>query len=222
MIKSSVSAGFSAIVMVTIGGCLSCTVLSSCSEHSGNSAPASPDMWKTAPMSTPSPSASNSPELTGEIEGPAIMGVDPKTGRLLWKAKAKSMQASSESSGGAGVMHSAIVTLYQHGEAEALVRAPLVSGNTGKKTISASGGVTVHSLVPSQIADARCDNMVWSADTNVMVGTGHVVIKVPGTTETGPSFKADTKLESVEIPAPGLGSGVVKATINDIGKRLSE
>jgi hypothetical protein len=163
---------------------------------------------------TTSKVSSYAPAINGTLDQTSIMGVDPKTGRLLWKATAKSVDAHTGVSGGAiGDMHSAVATLYQHGFPEALLTAPIVSGDLAKKIITASGGVVVHTLGKGPKTTVKCDNAVWHSDTNIMIGTGHVVISGPGYIQAGPSFQADTKMQSVMIPAPGR-SGTVYATID--------
>ncbi len=140
---------------------------------------------------------------------------DPKTGMILWKANAKSMDAQSGQSAGdvVGTMHNVAGVLYQNGQPANSLTAPLVRADQSSRVVTASGGVILKSLT-QQGTVVRCNQIVWHSDTNILVGRGNVVFRKGNFTQTGPSFQADTKLKAITMPAPQDHSAKVHATLS--------
>jgi lipopolysaccharide assembly outer membrane protein LptD (OstA) len=160
--------------------------------------------------------SSSIPQVKGVLEQTTLTGVDPKTGKTLWKATAKSIDAQNSDTGKTGQMHSGIVTLYHNGIPEAVLTAPLVTGDTASKEVKATGGVLVKTLTGRDRSTMRCNSVIWHSDTDIMLGQGNVIISGNGFVQTGSSFQADTKMQSIVMPAPGYSGGV--HTSFDAGK----
>jgi len=135
---------------------------------------------------------------------------DPKTGKMLWKASVGRLEAGPGGSGNdvIGTLHTVDGVLYEGGKAANRMLAPTVNIDNSNKIVTATGGVHVISLTQKD-TDLHCDKAVWYINENKLIGTGHVVMHKATFTQTGPSFAADTRLQSVVMPAPsdsGVGS----------------
>ena len=128
---------------------------------------------------------------------------DPKSGKVLWKATVGRLEAGPGSTDGGlvGTLHTVNGVLYEGGKAANRMIAPTVNVDNRNKIVTATGGVHVISLTQKD-TDLRCDKAVWYITTNKLVGTGHVIMHKSTFTQTGPSFAADTRLQSVVMPAP--------------------
>jgi len=129
---------------------------------------------------------------------------DPKTGKTLWTAKVQRVEAVSKQEANAvfGTLHMVDGILYEDSVAADRLRAPTVTVDNSTQVVTATGGVVVTSLTQAG-TQVTCDKMIYYAEKAKIAGTGHVVFKKGGFTQTGPSFAADVKLKSVIMPAPG-------------------
>lgn len=130
--------------------------------------------------------------------------VDPKSGKILWTAIVQDAQALSKSAPNATqvTMHTVDGTLYENSSPADRLLAPTVTVDNETQIVVATGGVKVVSLTHAD-TQVTCDRMVYYASKAKIVGTGNVVFRKGGFTQTGPSFAADVKLKSVVMPAPG-------------------
>lgn len=125
---------------------------------------------------------------------------DPKhPGKLLCHLDAATAGGQSANNGFLGTMTQVQARLYHLGKPAATLAAPRTEGNQVNKALSltASGGVVIHSLTqPGTTLTA--DQVVWHANTNQIVATGHVVYRdgKTGAILTGPVLTGDTKLQA--------------------------
>jgi hypothetical protein len=147
------------------------------------------------------------PQLFSATVGTSQMTfVDPKSGKILWKAIVQQFDAQSGLNGGViGVMKNVDGILYENGKAADRLKSAIVTADNQKRMVTASGGVTITSLTQAGTV-LTCDSVVWYTAQDKMLGTGHVLLHTGGFTQSGPSFLADTKMKSVVMPAPGPGS----------------
>jgi lipopolysaccharide assembly outer membrane protein LptD (OstA) len=132
---------------------------------------------------------------------------DPKTGKILWTAKVRRVEAVSQqsASGVFGTLHVVDGVLYEDSVPADRLEAPTVTVDNATQQVTATGGVRVTSLTQANTR-VTCDSMIYYAGKARIVGTGHVVFKKGGFVQSGPSFAADVKLKSVIMPAPGSKS----------------
>lgn len=168
----------------------------------GGAAPA-----KKAVQKTPSAPLN----LSGAGTGLVVYVPDPKLpGKLMAVVKAVGAEGQSAANGFLGNMTQVSALFYQQGKPAATFHAPSAHGGSRQKalTITGTGGVVVKSLIqPGTTLTA--DTIVWYADKNKIVATGHVVFHdgKTGTTVHSPAMIADTKLNSIQTPRGHL-SGV--------------
>ncbi|MDR3707692.1 MAG: LPS export ABC transporter periplasmic protein LptC [Capsulimonadaceae bacterium] len=151
----------------------------------------------------PAPSAPE-PGIHGVGSGVTMTFTDPKTGKVLWTANVKRVEATSKANANdvTGTMHGVDGVLYQDSVAADRLQAPTVTVDNASQLVDASGGVTVTSLTQANTR-ITCDKMTYYASKAKIVGHGHVVFHKGGFTQKGPSFAADVKLKAVVMPAPG-------------------
>lgn len=93
--------------------------------------------------------------------------------------------------------------LYENGKLTAAMSAPRATADTAKRTIIASGGVTLKSLERQTVVNAAW--MKWNAGTHKLVGDGGVRIKSTSGTVDGAAFVADTTLKTLIVRDSGKG-----------------
>jgi hypothetical protein len=171
---------------------------------------AAPAQQKIANKASAAPGGQNG--LVGNATLPTLTFTDPRTGKLLWKATARTLNAQTgAASNVVGTMQDVHGVFFQNGVAADHITADTVSADQSSKEVTASGSVLVRSIT-DPTTSIRCDRVVWHADTNMMLGTGHVVFKKGGFMQTGPSFQADTRMRTLVMPAPSTG-GKIRATL---------
>lgn len=145
--------------------------------------------------------------IQGVGTGITMTFTDPKTGKLLWTAKVKSIEAQSKTQGNdvSGTLHKVDGVLYQDGKAADTLIAPIVNVDNAKQTVIATGGVTVTSLTQANTR-LTCDSVTYFAQKGKLIGRGNVVLTKAGFTQKGPSFAGDVRLKTVVMPAPGDAS----------------
>ena len=134
-----------------------------------------------------------------------------RPGKLLCYVEAVSAEGQTADTGFLGSMTQVLAKLYQQGQPSATLTAPRAQGSGTPKmlVITALGGVVVHSLSqPGTVLTA--DTVVWHANSNQIVATGHVVYRdgKTGTVLHVPKLIADTRLRTLHTSGPGQASGV--------------
>ena len=143
--------------------------------------------------------------LSGTLNLTTMIFPDPKhRGWLLWKITATELTGQPLGKGVQGALNSVNATLFQHGKPAASMFAPKAVYNSTDKQIAAGGGVFIKSLTEKGTT-LRADKVIWSASTNKIVATGHVVFHdgKSGMVTTGPSLVADTVLKTLRVSQPG-------------------
>ena len=93
--------------------------------------------------------------------------------------------------------------LYENGKLTAAISAPRATADTAKRTILASGGVTLKSLERQTVVNAAW--IKWNANTRKVVGNGGVRIKSTSGTVDGAAFVADTALKTLTVKDSAKG-----------------
>jgi hypothetical protein len=146
------------------------------------------------PTNSPSTSSASRQILVGAAH-PVF--VDPSTGATLWTANVERSEASTGENGSIiGQMDGVDGILYEGGKPADKFLAAKVIYDNARKIVVARGGVKITSLTQSSTT-LTCDKVVWYMGKNKLVGSGHVVFRAQGFTQTGPSFQADTKIKDV-------------------------
>jgi hypothetical protein len=104
-----------------------------------------------------------------------------------------------------GTLRNATGTAYREDKPRATFDAPVVNAAKDRKTVTATGGVTVHSVDPSGMT-VRADHAIWHVEQNQVVAEGNVNFEyrkpgVPGLTAWGgpfPKMTFDTKMQKLE------------------------
>jgi hypothetical protein len=140
--------------------------------------------------------------LAGTIDRPELT-ID-KDGVRVVRAKARAAAGGPGTAGGdglGGTLRDAEATLYRDGKpAATLVAEEIAYRQTPKITITGRGGVVARSLAEKGAPTVRADRMVWHPDENQIRGDGNVRVTYgPGSTLSGTSFVADTRLKRVKI-----------------------
>ena len=171
-------------------------------------APAAPKKDARAGKNVP---AKNAPE-SGSVASSAFSATlpDPKRpGKMLYELRGASGNIQSDASGFHGDASSLWGRLYQNGAASAVLTAPraLVQSVSKSVTVTGLGGVVVKSLTEPG-TKLTADTVVWYANSNKLVATGHVFYRngKTGATLTGPRMVADTRVKSVSVTGGGHGT----------------
>lgn len=135
---------------------------------------------------------------------------DPKRlGKMLYELRGASGNIQSDASGFHGSAASLWGRLYQAGVPSAVLTAPraLVSSANKSVTVTGLGGVVVKSLTEPG-TKMTADTVVWYANSNKLVATGHVFYRngKTGATLTGPRMVADTRVKSIAVTGGGHGT----------------
>jgi len=169
--------------------------------------PAAPK--KDAPAGKNVPAKSVPESISGVSTGFSATQPDPKRpGKMLYEMHGGSLNGFFSGGQAKGTINSVWVRLYQNGSPAAVLTAPHAHGSDAGKaiTITGTGGVVVKSLtVPGTKMTA--DTMVWYANTNRIVATGHVFYRSGknGATLIAPHMEANTVLKEIYIPNGGHG-----------------
>lgn len=171
-------------------------------------APAAPK--KDAPAGKKVP-AKNVPEnISGVSTAFTATLPDPKRpGKMLYELRGASGHIESDASGFHGDASSLWARLYQSGLPSAILTAPqaLVKSANKAVTVTGLGGVVVKSLTEPG-TKLTADTVVWYANSNKLVATGHVFYRngKTGATLTGPRMVADTRVKSISVTGGGHGT----------------
>ena len=135
---------------------------------------------------------------------------DPKRpGKLLYELHGGSLSGFFTGGQATGTFNSVWVRLYQNGSPAAVLTAPHARGSDAGKaaTLTGTGGVVVKSLTELG-TKMTADTMVWYANTNRIVATGHVFYQSGknGATLIAPRMEANTVLKEISIPNGGHGT----------------
>ncbi|MFM7321438.1 MAG: hypothetical protein ACKO5K_07940 [Armatimonadota bacterium] len=114
---------------------------------------------------------------------------------------------------GTGRVAGTRATLFRDNRPAAEVRADRVRGDAGERSVAAEGHVEVRVDGPGGATVLRSDTMLWRADVDQLVGSGHVLLR-QGDTVAIPAlrFRADARLRRIVLefsnePATGrIGS----------------
>lgn len=88
--------------------------------------------------------------------------------------------------------------LYDKGKFTATVEAPKAVADMVKRTVTATGGVTMKSVERATVA--KCPRVKWFEKTQQVVGDGGVSIKSATLGDmTGAAFQADTGLKTLRV-----------------------
>jgi hypothetical protein len=157
------------------------------------------------------------PPMTASLAGANFTYSDPRTGKLLWTARADSVRAQTGvgANSAVGDLHNVVGTMYRDGIASDDMRATDVTADQSTRTVVATGDVFVSTIGPNPTT-MHCDRMVWAIDRDTIVGAGNAVCRRGGLTQSAPSFEADTRMRSVVMPAPAAQTtarGTIRARI---------
>ena len=183
-------------------------ILSGLSVNLCRPAPAAPKKDARAGKNVPAKSA---PESISGVSGPFSSTLpDPKRpGKLLYELRGGSLNGSFSGGQATGTINSVWVRLYQNGSPAAVLTAPHAHGSDIGKAIAVTGtgGVVVKSLIEPG-TKMTADTMVWYANTNKIVATGHAFYRSgkTGATLQAPRIEANTVLKTVSIPNSGHGT----------------
>lgn len=152
--------------------------------------------------------APEAPGVHGQASNVTMTFTDPKTGKTLWTARVKRVEATSHTKANDvfGTLHEVDGTLYQDSVPADRLQAPTVTVDNATQVVVASGGATITSITQADTKVTADTITYYSADGKI-VGVGHVTFKKGGFTQKGPSFAADVKLKSVVMPAPNVPDG---------------
>jgi len=167
---------------------------------------------KDAPTGKKVPDKNIPESISGVTTGISATLPDPKRpGKLLYELRAAAGNGQADASGFHGGLTSIWARLYQNGAPSAILTAPHArGGSVGKSvTITGTGGVVVKSLIEPG-TKMTADTVVWYANLNKIVGTGHVFYRSgkTGAVLTGSRVDADTRLKTVNISGGGHGTAV--------------
>lgn len=128
---------------------------------------------------------------------------------LSWVEKGGSQMTASAKSADfnevtqAGNLLDFSAKLYENGKLAASVKAAKATVDTAKRTVIASGGVTLKSV--ERDTTVKAGWIKWNAKTRKIVGNGGVkVISANGTAEAA-AFVADTTMRSYTLLSSGEG-----------------
>jgi hypothetical protein len=152
--------------------------------------------------------ATSAPAVDLVGSGGQMTYTDQKTGKVLWTATANSLSARTggKPGQGTGFLQGVHGVIYQKGAPADAFSAPNVSYDEHTQAVTATGGASLTSVRDSATS-VRCDRLTWYPDTDQVVGQGNVVFRHGGFTQRGKSFSADTKLDTLVMPAHGTSIG---------------
>lgn len=135
---------------------------------------------------------------------------DPKRpSKMLYELRGASGNIQSDAAGFHGNASVLWGRLYQAGVPSAVLTAPRALVNSVGKSVIVTGlgGVVVKSLTEPG-TKMTADTVVWYANSNKLVATGHVFYRngKTGATLTGPRMVADTRVKSVSVTGGGHGT----------------
>lgn len=135
---------------------------------------------------------------------------DPKRpGKLLYTLRWKDGAVQSGDTGIYGNLMTVWAKLFQGGVSSAILTAPRAEVSSVHKSavVTGLGGVLVTSLTQKG-TQMTADTVVWTASTNQIVATGHVIYHdgKTGAVLTGPRMVFDTRLKSFHT---GRGHGTL-------------
>lgn len=93
--------------------------------------------------------------------------------------------------------------LYENGKLTATVSAPRAIVDTAKRTIMATGGVTMRSL--ERETTVKSSWMKWNANTHKIVGNGGVTVRTANGRAEAAAFMADTAMKQYTLLSSGKG-----------------
>ena len=158
------------------------------------------------------PSGNQPANLGSTLQDFVVTLPDLKTpGKMLCRIQAKTANLQFLASGSLGHLVNISAQMYQKGILAATLTAPRAEGSNKNKivVIVATGGVVVKSLT-SPGTKLQADTVTWYASSNKIVAAGHVFYRdgKTGTTMTGPSMSADTRLKTIQT-GPGHVNGLL-------------
>lgn len=201
------SAGRVTNLLVGVGVILSIAVGIGCAQSGRKAAPPRSAAPEASRSTAQPPKHKSSADVAGVASQVHMTFTDPSTGKVLWKAAVGRFEAVQQSGAVVGNLHKVDGVLYEAGKPANRMLAPMVKVDNQNKTVTATGGVHVISLTQKD-TDLRCDSATWYIKSSKLIGTGNVVMHKATFTQTGPSFEADTRLQSVQMPAPSLSGSV--------------
>ncbi len=172
----------------------------------GNEKPASPTSGpvepkppgKAAPAPTP---AQAKPTPTPTPRSVPMMQFDQKGITLKWmdNGKLRMIATATELRGNEvtkqGTLLNVSADLYEDGKLTARITAPTAIADTDKRTVTATGGVLVKSLVRKSTLTAK--RVRWFSNKNKIVGDGGVTVNSTVGIVQARAFLADTSLKNL-------------------------
>ena len=164
-----------------------------------------------APQQTPRPSASAAPTplpIAATVGGVHATLFNAKGEIVAQVAAQEGAMGSGGANGtirpeGLGALKKGEATLYQNGKPSAVMNADTMEADRQAKTVVGTGNVRVRSLqkdAQNHAPAIRADTMTWQHDTNIIRGSGHVLLtNGPGVDLPGDGFEADTVLGTYRI-----------------------
>ena len=158
------------------------------------------------------PPVSPAANIGGALQAFTVTLPDLKLpGKTLCRIQAKTANLQFLANGSLGNLLHISALMYQKGIPAATLTAPRAEGSNKNKTvvIVATGGVVVKSL-KSPGTKLQADTVTWYANLDKIIATGHVFYRdgKTGTTMTGPSMSADTRLKTIQT-GPGHVTGLL-------------
>lgn len=159
---------------------------------------------------TPKPTATP-PQIAAQVFG-ANVTLFGKNGDKAATLKGESAAFDPKSLSSALIVNKAKATLYNKGKTNeddrnapaAELSADVVTADRPKRTLTATGNVTIRSLTEKGTPTIRADRMVWSFGNRTIVGDGNVLLTAePNLKMPGKSFAADTRLRTFQLESDG-------------------
>lgn len=143
----------------------------------------------------------NEPSLADDARS-RLVGVQ-QTVNLKWYEKGKLRMLATASEGDVsaitktGVLKQFSGKLYENGKLSSEMTAPKVMADSGKRTITAFGGVHLVSVSRKTVLDAEW--IKWDSVSQRVVGMGNVKAKSENYEISGAAFETDTALKRVRV-----------------------
>ncbi len=140
---------------------------------------------------TPTPTPRQVPKMQFNQKGITLKWVD--NGKLRMVATATELKGNEITKQGA--LQNVKADLYEDGKLTARITAPTAVADTENRTVTATGGVRVESLVRKSTLTA--ERVRWFSSKNMIVGDGGVTVNSTIGVVQSRAFQADTALKNL-------------------------
>jgi len=148
------------------------------------------------------------PSLKSVQNQPVLFdAVDPKSQKPIWSSKSTRSVIDAQGTSNFIIASFEAVdgVFYQDSKQMCRMTAPKVTVDQKTRQVTATGGVKIVSIDKAGIV-VTCDSATYFEKEGKLIGRGSVIIQnSDGSRRTGPSFSANVRLSSWEMPAPDLG-----------------